>query len=475
MALEGVAVRTPMGSQGLHGGDGAGEEQDHRNNELEDDACPLQHSHVRPLVAQVHVEANEEQDRHDDAQERSEGGAGQIDRIPEEWHDVRQEPCRHEGGQNGDPPDCPGNAGRLGLPFGRKAEVVHDGVAEDDGLDQVRDDHVDEQAKPRYPDAAVEGEVLAEQAGDLVAEEVVAARAGEHEGRKLEGGGDANVGLRELGWVLHLRHDLDQHELRSHREGEGAEAAQGPVPSDVGHRLPIGALGKDILHAEEGVVRQRGDDGPAEGPNIQPDQSLEVAQALRHQQEGQDQGAAEQRPHWQTHPRVEEHDPQSLAGAEHVDAQHGEQNAQLAHVGRHENNSALPRRRVREGRANEVAIGVDVPGRAVVHVNLPHQQRHVHVGGEGEREHHGAQRPTELCDSARHAEDPGADDVCDNDGGGDPSIVVGMARQRGPTTLRAVRLGTHVVGVGGHLRRRRGCWPATGKPGTQGREVSDEA
>mmetsp|Transcript_109403 Transcript_109403/g.282823 ORF Transcript_109403/g.282823 Transcript_109403/m.282823 type:complete len:206 (+) Transcript_109403:439-1056(+) len=205
MALERVAVHLPLAHNRL---DGALRPQDHEDQaqgHLSGHDDPLQDADLGPLLlVRVDVVPHEHDNRHHPARQWGEGGTEEVDGVAEEWDEVGEEPSTSKGGDHHCVPCC-----HAALPLIIGVGILllglrEDRPAEDNSLDQVRDQHVNHQAGCGHLERGVEGQVLVDHPVDLVPQVVVASDPCNHEGDKLEGCRDLHVRLWQLAGILHL-------------------------------------------------------------------------------------------------------------------------------------------------------------------------------------------------------------------------------------------------------------------------------
>mmetsp|Transcript_91983 Transcript_91983/g.192327 ORF Transcript_91983/g.192327 Transcript_91983/m.192327 type:complete len:223 (-) Transcript_91983:166-834(-) len=183
-------------------------------------------SHLWPSVVeepQVHG------DGHEETADRCEGCSQKVHGIAEERDEVGEHPDprkQHDADEIPEYPRSPTlfNPRNISPQPSGKAEEKH--PRDNDAFDDIRDEHVDQQAESRQSDRKIEGQVVVDHTPGLVSEVVVATETSDHESCQLERGGLMDIGPRELVRLLHFRYNFDQHELRSHTESKRTEARE---------------------------------------------------------------------------------------------------------------------------------------------------------------------------------------------------------------------------------------------------------
>mmetsp|Transcript_98614 Transcript_98614/g.283445 ORF Transcript_98614/g.283445 Transcript_98614/m.283445 type:complete len:323 (+) Transcript_98614:338-1306(+) len=319
----------------------------------------------------LHVVSDEHQDGNDPARQGREGRTKKIHRVSEEGHEVREQPS---GNQTRYYHSVPSGERSLPRVFWVRPLLLgkgEHGPAQDDALDQIGNQHVDDQATSCHLEGHVKGQVLVEHAIDTVAQEVIPSQAREHECGELERRRNRHICLRKLGWILHLRYDLRQHELRGHTESERAQARQHSRGRHRGDRHDLRVLRPDAVDANDDVVTHWDEDCTAQGHNVDPHQRLVRAHLPRGASKGQQNGARDGGPHRQADPLLVEEHAQALAGTQQIDAHQPEQKRILGHSCQEQQETSLQLWCLLEGSATQGGVGAGRFARLIVHAHAP--------------------------------------------------------------------------------------------------------
>mmetsp|Transcript_5349 Transcript_5349/g.11187 ORF Transcript_5349/g.11187 Transcript_5349/m.11187 type:complete len:306 (-) Transcript_5349:610-1527(-) len=292
MAGEGRAVVGPVRADALHGEVRHGEHEGDGEQKLHRDQAPLRLRGLRFRTAHGASPLQVRDDGDHKAAERGAGAAEQLHHVAEEGHQLRDEP---RGRQRRDHDGAPlGPASHVVLIAAPLVAVGVDGAAQDDALQQVGDEHVQEQAGGRHLQAAPEGDIVEDHAVGVAPEVVVAPETADQQHEALERRGD-QVGLREVRGVLHLRDDLRNHELGGEGEGDLAQARHAARKADRRHS-GVGATVADPLLRASSHHPQRDPHGPDDREDVEPDEGLVRPHAARRHHKGQEQDAAQDGP-----------------------------------------------------------------------------------------------------------------------------------------------------------------------------------